>query len=108
MHKNIKEDDRENTNNVHKSTREHLHVAGRTAREGRLGETYALCLLPPLAPSTSQHTQTCTLGSVVLVGFTRLCSDFRSRLSMVLRRLSLMRAQKSHISDYVSYIEHYL
>ena len=52
-----------------------------------LRATQALCLLPPSprllhsVPPTSRRTQMRTFGSVVLVGLTQLCSDFRFRLS---------------------------
>ena len=64
-------------------TREHVHAAGRTARERRLRETHTSCLLHPLPPPKSQSTRLRTLGSVVLVGLTWLCSDFCSWLSQL-------------------------
>ena len=59
-------------------------------------------LLPHSVPPTSQQTQSCTLGSIVLVGFTLLYLDFHSQLSLVLCRLSLTHLQKSRISDSAS------
>ena len=59
-----------------------MHVVDTTAREEKLGETHVSCLLPHLAPPTSQHPSYVTVhpNAYAWVGcacwVTWLCSDF--------------------------------
>ena len=92
---NTKEDDRQNTNNAqyvqeHKRTRlRGTNNSGRRDAESDPSSALVTPLPPPTSvsllrrsvPPTSRCTQIRTFGFVVIVGLTRLRSDFRSRLS---------------------------
>ena len=94
---NTKEDDRENTNNAaYKNTRGHIHAIAAEREKGccaadpsaSLVNTPSPCL-PHSIPLTSWHTRMRPLGSLMLVGFAWVRSDFVFSAFTIFRRLTL-------------------